>query len=131
MVMTLVFPDTLSNMSPRTAPLGTEVLKSNHSSIEQLPTTWNALSPISQDTTLAFAVPSAEASEFLSSIQELPNISTLGKEKRSPEALGHETKSWVMRTAQRSKQPVQGTIRRAAVDFWTGFVDLIKVRHEI
>lgn len=128
MVMTLVFPDSLSNTSPRTAPLGNEVSIPKNSSIKQLPTTWNPLSPISQDTTLAFAVPCSEASDFLASIQELPNEPIHETRGGSNDAGVQEAKSWVMRAAKKGGLPTQSTMRRSAANFWTGFVDLIKAR---
>jgi len=126
MIMTLVFPDSLSNTSPRTAPLGDEVSIPNNNSIQQLPTTWNPLSPISQDTTLAFAVPRDQASDFLASIQELPNESSR-RRRRASDAGVQEPSSWVMRAAKNGGQPTRGTMRLWATNFWTGFVDLIKV----
>ena len=126
MVMTLVFPDSLSNASPRTAPSAEEVALPDNSSVKHLPSTWNALSPISQDTTLAFAVPSEEAADFLESIRELPN-------KRSSSGHEHdeiaplEADAWIMRAARNGSDPDQPVMRLSARDTWTSFVDLVKV----
>ncbi|KAK3173770.1 3-hydroxy-3-methylglutaryl-coenzyme A (HMG-CoA) reductase isozyme [Lepraria neglecta] len=126
-VMTLVFPDSLSNTFPRTAPLAHEVSIPDNSSIKSLPPTWNPLSPISQDTTLAFAVPFNEASDFLASIQELPNIAVSDKTQgERNEDVTPEPKSWVMKAAKNGGHATRGTMHRSAANFWTGFVDLIK-----
>ena len=127
MLMTLVFPDSLSNTFPRNAPVAREVSIPSNSSVKTLPTTWNPLSPISQDTALAFAVPYDEAPGFLASIQELPNIAAAqeigGKEAGdTPE----DRRSWVMRAAKNG-HPSRGTLRHSAASAWIGFVDLIKV----
>ena len=128
MVVTLVFPDSLSNTFPRTAPLAHEVSIPDNSSVKSLPPTWNPLSPISQDTTLAFAVPSNEASDFLASIQELPNLPAAEEAQEVHNEGGMpEPKSWVMKAVKNGGRPAQGTMRRSAANFWTGFVDLVKV----
>lgn len=128
-VMTLVFPDTLSNTAPRTAPSANEVLVIRNSSVKHLPTTWNPLSPISQDTTLAFAVPADEAVEFVRSIHELPNRGSPPEDgDRLKAEAPHKTKEWVMKAARNGLNPGQPTIRLSAKNTWTGFVDLIKVQ---
>ena len=130
MVMTLVFPDSLSNTFPRTAPLAHEVSIPDNSSVESLPPTWNPLSPVSQDTTLAFAVPFNEASDFLASVQELPNIAISDKTQGDRnEGVTPEPKSWVMKAAKNSGHATRRTMHRSAANFWTGFVDLIKVTY--
>ena len=131
MLMTLVFPDSLSNTFPRNAPVAQEVSIPSNSSVKTLPTTWNPLSPISQDTALAFAVPYDEAHRFLASIQELPN-------KAAPQESGSENagdipadrRSWVMKAAKNG-HPSRGTLRHSATSAWVGFVDLIKVSWKI
>ena len=131
MLMTLVFPDSLSNTFPRNAPVAREVSIPSNSSVKALPTTWNPLSPISQDTALAFAVPYDEAPRFLASIQELPN-------KAAPQESGSEDagdmlddrRSWVMKAAKNG-HPSRGTLRHSATSAWVGFVDLIKVSWKI
>ena len=127
MLMTLVFPDSLSNTFPRNAPLEREISIPSNSSVKTLPTTWNPLSPISQDTALAFAVPYDEAPGFLASIQELPNIAAAQEidatdARDSPEG----SRSWVMKAAKNG-HPSRGTLRLSAANAWIGFVDLIKV----
>lgn len=131
MLMTLVFPDSLSNTFPRNAPVAREVSIPSNSSVKSLPTTWNPLSPISQDTALAFAVPYDEAPRFLASIQELPNIAA-GQESDDKDAGGmlDGRRSWVMKAA-RNGHPSRGTLRHSTASAWVGFVDLIKVSWRI
>jgi len=129
MVMTLVFPDSLSNTAPRTAPSANEIYISGNSSVKHLPTTWNPLSSISQDTTLAFAVSSDEAVDFVRSIQDLPNTDDSSKESdRLDVEAPHELNKWVMKAAKHGRNSAQSTMRLSAQNTWTGFVDLIKVR---
>ena len=124
MVMTLVFPDSLSNSSPRTAPLADQVFIPSNSSVSNLPTTWNPLSPISQDTTLAFAVPSSEASDFLASVQEISHRPDLQGEKGAYD--GGAT-AWVVKAAKYGRHSTQASMGVVAANTWTSFVDLIKV----
>ena len=126
MVATLVFPDSLSNASPRKAPSVKEVVASANGSVKPLPSTWNPLSPISQDTTLAFAVPSAEAAGFLSSIHELPNEKVLHGRDYADESI-LEAEKWIMRGARNGSDPAQPTMRFSVKNTWSGFVDLLKV----
>ncbi len=129
MVMTLVFPDSLSNTAPRTAPSASDVLVFENSSVKHLPTTWNPLSPISQDTTLAFAVSSNEAVDFVRSIYELPNKDHLSEEDdRLKTEAPHEINKWVMNAARIGRNSTQPTMRLSAKNTWIGFVDLIKVQ---
>ena len=128
MVMTLVFPDSLSNTSPRTAPLAAQVSIPANSSVNNLPTTWNPLSPISQDTTLAFAVPSNEAPDFLASVQEISHIPDLqGKEGAFDGGVAQKPNTWVVKAAKNGRHSAQATMGGSAVNTWTSFVDLIKV----
>ena len=126
MVMTLVFPDSLSSASLRTAPSSEEVAIPENSSVKHLPSTWNALSPISQDTTLAFAVPSEEAVKFLESIRELPN-KKIPFEHDHDEVEPLEADAWIMRAARNGSDPGQPAMRLSVRDTWTSFVDLVKV----
>ena len=129
MIMTLVFPDSLSNSSPRTAPLADQIYIPANSSVRNLPTTWNPLSPISQDTTLAFAVPSSEASDFLASVQEISHRPDLqGEEEASDAGAVQGPNAWVVKAAKNGRHPAQATMGVSAADTWTSFVDLIKVR---
>ena len=128
MVMTLVFPDSLSSSSPRTAPLPNHITIPANSSVSNLPTTWNPLSPFSQDTTLAFAVPSDEASDFLASIQEISHRSDLRGEGRAYEGRPtQERNAWVVKPAKNGRHSAHATMGVSLANTWTSFVDLIKV----
>ena len=127
MLMTLVFPDSLSNTFPRNAPAAREVSIPSNSSVKSLPSTWNPLSPISQDTALAFAVPYEEAPQFLASIQELRNKAASQESGgEDTEDMPEDRRSWVMKAAKNG-HPSRSTLRHSAASAWVGFVDLIKV----
>lgn len=129
MVMTLVFPDSLSDSSPRTAPSADHIYIPANSSVRNLPTTWNPLSPISQDTTLAFAAPSSEASDFLTSIQEISHRPDFqGEEGAYDDVPAPRLSPWVVKAAKNGRHSAQATMSFSAANTWTSFVDLIKVR---
>ena len=123
--MTLVFPDSLPNVYPRTAPLALEVPLPNNTTAHSLPTTLNPLSPISQDTTLAFSVPFGEAADFLDTVKELPNGAISGQEH--DEENTRNRKSWVIKTMRKDRQASPSTLRSWASNAWTGLLDLLKV----
>ena len=128
MVMTLVFPDSLSHSSLRTAPLADHIFLPANSSVSHLPTTWNPLSPISQDTALAFAVPSTEASEFLASVQEISYRPDVQEDEVPYNAVPmRQPNTWIVKAAKNSRNPAQATMGVSATNTWTSFVDLIKV----
>ena len=128
MVLTLVFPDSLSDSSPRTAPLANQIYIPANSSVTNLPTTWNPLSPISQDTTLAFAVPTEEASDFLASIQEIPLGPDLQGDIGTYDGWAAERpNAWVVKNTRTGRHPAQAMMGVSAANTWTSFVDLIKV----
>ena len=127
MLMTLVFPDSLSNTFPRNAPLPNEVFANENDSVQLLPTTGNPLHPISQDTTLAFSVPRDEASVFLARIQELP-VQAHSKNFGGNEAdISAEPTRWIMKAANDNGHPVKSSFGVSASNAWVGFVDLVKV----
>ena len=127
--MTLVFPSSLSPNSPQTAPLAHNVPLPQNLSVQSLPSTSNALSPISQDSSLAFSVPYDEAAEFLMFAQEIPNAATIPGSKKARKGLEaepvQEEKRWIMKAAKTNNTI---SIRRWAMESWTSFVDLLKVR---
>lgn len=128
MIMTLVFPDSLSSSSPRTAPLANQISIPANSSVSNLPTTWNPLSPISQDTTLAFAVPSDEAADFLASVQEIPHRSDLQGEEGAYDGIPTEkANAWVVKAAKLGRHSGHARMGVSAANTWTSFVDLLKV----
>lgn len=123
-LFTLVFPHSSSNTSPRIAPRPEEVAIPSNTSAYSLPHTPNSLSSISQDTSLAFAVPYNEAPGFLAAIREVPNGALLNNESHDVEKYGPLL--WVMEAAKSSEQSPRSLTSRAT-NAWTGFVDLIKV----
>ena len=128
MVVTLVFPDSLSISSPRTAPLANQVPIPANISARNLPTTWNPLAPISQDTTLAFAVPSNEASDFLASVQAISHSpNSQGEDDVYDDGLIPKPNVWVVKAAKSRRHSAQTTMGVSAANTWTSFVDLIKV----
>ena len=128
MVLTLVFPDSLSDSSPRTAPLANQIYIPANSSVTNLPTTWNPLSPISQDTTLAFAVPTVEASDFLASVQEIPLGPYLQGEIGAYDGWAAQRPNvWVVKNTKLAHRSAQPTMGVSAANTWTSFIDLIKV----
>jgi len=121
----LVFPHSSSNTFPRTAPQPEEISIPNNTSANLLPNTPNSLSPISQDTSLAFSVPYVEASRFLVAIQEVPNGALLNNESQDLDT--HRPLVWVMEAVKSTEQSPR-SMTSWAVNAWTRFVDLIKVR---
>lgn len=123
-MLTLVFPDSLSNKFPRNAPLANEVPMPEQTSAHPLPSTSNPLYPISQDSNLAFSVPFDEAATFLQKVQELPNEAIFPNEQGRDV---QRTKSWVMKASNPSGNPSHTTLRKWGSGAWTSFVDLLKV----
>ncbi|KAI4179854.1 MAG: hypothetical protein LQ346_007102 [Caloplaca aetnensis] len=118
-IVTLVFPNSLSNIYPRTAPLAYEVLLPNTTSAQPLPTTSNPLHPISQDSTLSYSVPIGEARQFLNAVQEIPN-------KLFSEKSTNQPKAWVMKSIKSNGSASQRTLSNRISNAWTSFLDLIK-----
>lgn len=124
MVVTLIFPGSLSDTFPHNAPLAQDVTIPDNSSARSIPSTGNPLYPLSQDTALAFSVPYSEASNFLSSVQELPNgaASIVNDDQYS-----QRPTTWVIKAAKDREHMNHSTFRNSARNAWTEFVDLIKV----
>lgn len=123
-LVTLVFPDSLSNVYPRNAPQPDKIPMPYNSSAQFLPNTPNALSSFSHDTSLAVAVPFSEASTFLAGIKEIPNEETLSEDAEGLDP--HLTMSWVMEAAEKAGEDTM-LLASWASSAWTKFVDLIKV----
>lgn len=124
--MTFVFPDSLSNRSPRTAPPVDAVPIPSNSSVQFLPPTSNPLSPISQDTTLVFGVPFNEAPEFLAAVQEIPNPGAQREEKSA--GLDYEERKWITKVGKSNGYGTDRSFRGWAANAWTELLDLVKVR---
>lgn len=102
----------------------------DNSSIHLLPSSKHLLSPVSQESTLAFSIPFEKGSEFVSSIRELSAEKKAGKRQASDkdDTTPREEKRWIMGAAKGDVNGHQRTFIRRAHDAWTAFVDLLKVR---
>ena len=121
-LLTLVFPESLSAISPRKAPAADVFRDEQDFSSTLLPSTPNALASITQDTTLAFSVPLQKASKFLSRAQELPA-------QPSQEDLEEpESRNWVMQAINGDGTTSERPFQRWVSRIWINFVDLIRVR---
>lgn len=128
-LLTFVFPDSLSPNSAQTAPPAQSIAVPESLSAKLLPSTSSPLSPISQDSTLAFSLRYADAPEFLASLQEIPDgPQQAPTHSVSADENGNETKRWIMRAAKGDGNDSRGGFRRWAHTAWTEFVDLLKVR---
>ena len=117
--MTLVFPNSLSNNSPQTAPRADAISIPNNTSAHALRSTSNPFSPLSQDTTLAFSVPWKNAGAFLDGLQEIPEHTDVPKDT--------EGRVWVTRASRSKGHGSQSALRNWIVNAWSEFVDLLKV----
>lgn len=120
-LLTLVFPDSLSNDAPKTAPLVHTVPIPQNLSITELPSTSNSLTTYSQDSALAFSLPYSQAPEFLAVAQEIPN-DIPGQETIETEH-GKEKKMWIMKAA---RVHTRSSIVRWIQNAWVEFIDLLK-----
>lgn len=105
----------------------------NNNTINLLPSSKNLLSPISQESTLAFSLPFEQGPEFVTAIRELSVEQKAGmmKNNDNDNAMQREEKRWIMGAAKGDANGHQRTFKRRASDAWTAFVDLLKVRHGI
>ncbi|KAI9704949.1 MAG: 3-hydroxy-3-methylglutaryl-coenzyme A (HMG-CoA) reductase isozyme [Candelina mexicana] len=128
-LLTLVFPNSLSAHSPQSAPDAQSIPLRPDSSHKQLPSTSNLLSPISQDTSLAFSLPYEEASDFLTAVREISGQSDIARRSRDGRlrtADSDEEKRWIMKAAKGTGNGSQRSFRKWASNAWTEFVDLLK-----
>jgi hydroxymethylglutaryl-CoA reductase (NADPH) len=86
--------------------------------VELLPSTSNPFSPLSQDTTLAFAAKWDEASEFLDRLQNIP--------ERLDSSSDKDDRVWVLKDNKANINTSQSALRNWATNAWTEFVDLLK-----
>ncbi|KAL9115706.1 MAG: hypothetical protein Q9227_000074 [Pyrenula ochraceoflavens] len=114
---TLIFPSTFSSSS-KLAPLAETVPVPSNITANSIPTTPNLLSPISQDSSLAFSLPFQDVQYFLDSVREIPD--------RSDVITEHNTKVWNLKTARYSASNAPRSLRVWLRDAWVSFVDLIK-----
>lgn len=119
-LVTLVFPNSLSNIHPWAAPLADQVPLPNNTSAQVLPSTSNPLHLISQDSTLSYSIPYIEVHDFLRAVQEIPNQPFAKKNINQP-------KSWVIKASKSNGNTSQRLLLNRITDAWTWFLDLIKV----
>ncbi|OJD27270.1 hydroxymethylglutaryl-CoA reductase (NADPH) [Blastomyces percursus] len=115
---TFVFPDS-SARSPQAPPAAKNVAVPANCSAVPIPHTPNLLSPISHDSSLAFAVPYDQISDFLKAAQEIPA-------EQDVEDGSAEQKKWIMRAARSSGSGSRRVLRIWLTDAWNSFVDLLK-----
>jgi len=75
---------------------------------------------------LAFSLPYNEASDFLTTFQEIPASGAETKTSESDLGGVKESKKWIMKAA-RTNVEKSGSISGWAIGAWTSFLDLIKV----
>lgn len=122
-LITFVFPNSISS-TPQTAPRPASVPTPSNSTASVLPCSTGRLSAISQDTTLAYSMPFAEAPSFLVASQEIPVSKAASQVRYSDDGSQTEEKKWIMKAVRCSGS---GSVRRWAKNAWVDFVDLLKV----
>ncbi|KAK4167234.1 hydroxymethylglutaryl-coenzyme A reductase-domain-containing protein [Cladorrhinum sp. PSN259] len=120
-LLTLVFPETLSADTSRAPPVVNAVPIPQNLSIRSLPSTSNSFTTYAQDSALAFSIPYAQAPEFLSVAQEIPNDIPV-QETRETE-YGREKKMWIMKAA---RVQTRSSLLKWAQNAWIEFTDLLK-----
>src|SRR2546423_343727 len=114
---TFIFPDSSTS---HLAPLPEAVPIPHNVTAKVVPPTSNLLSPISHDSSLAFALPWSEVPDFLTAAREIRI------ELGQPQDAEH--KIWIMKAARSNGNSSRRTYRVWLRDGWTSFVDLIKVK---
>lgn len=120
-LLTLVFPESLSDDAPRTAPPLNTIPASQNLSIRHLPSTSNSLTTYSQETSVALGVPFGQARDFLAAAQEIPN--DIADQEVRETGNGKEKKLWIMKAARVNPR---SSIVRWASNTWLDFLDLLK-----
>lgn len=101
----------------------------DNSTVKLLPSSKNILSPISQETTLAFSVPNDHAEDFLNSVQQLDaNGQTVQDGVNNADGtLSRGKKVWVMSILREDMSGTHRGLKGRVYAAWTAFVDLLKV----
>ena len=113
---TLVFPDSATS---QLAPQPASIHFPSNASARNLPSTSNILSPISQDTSLAFSSSFDTVADTLRAIQELPAGPSTSQD--------NEDRKWTMKAARVNGHGQRPSYRAWLSDGWSSFVDLLKV----
>ncbi|KAK0730903.1 hydroxymethylglutaryl-coenzyme A reductase-domain-containing protein [Lasiosphaeris hirsuta] len=121
-LLTLVFPESMSADATRAPPVVNAVPIPQNLTITSLPSTSNSFTTYAQESALAFSVPYAQASEFLTIAQEIPNDIPSPQETRETEH-GREKKMWIMKAA---RVQTRSSLVRWAQNAWVEFTDLLK-----
>ena len=118
-LISLVFPDTLTDESADNAPKPHVVPSYENPTVRLLPPTENSFTTYSQDSMLAYSVPWNQARWFLQDAQEIPNEGA--EEMETHYAL--EKKTWIMKAA---KVTSRYTLMQWAQNAYAEFLDLLK-----
>jgi len=124
-LITFVFPDSMST-TPRTAPKPHQIRTPPNASARVLPCSSNPLSPISQDSTIAYSLPFSKAPDFLAASQEIPVTADISQSRSLEDGSSREEKMWIMKAVKNGANG-SGGLQSWARNAWTDFVDLIKV----
>ncbi|KAI9814685.1 MAG: 3-hydroxy-3-methylglutaryl-coenzyme A (HMG-CoA) reductase isozyme [Thelocarpon impressellum] len=119
-LLTLVFTD--SAASSQAPPRADAVEVPDSLMARLLPSTSSPLFPISQDSTLVYSIPYANASAFLSSVQEIPDVR---KDVEGAHA-SDEERRWIMEAAKGDGKDSTTTFSKWLSRTMTKFVDLLK-----
>lgn len=120
-LLTFVFPESLSDDAPRTAPALKTIPAPQNLSIRHLPSTSNSLTTYSQETSVALGVSFGQARDFLAAAQEIPN--DFADEEVRETGNGKEKKLWIMKAARVNPR---SSLARWASNAWLDFIDLLK-----
>ncbi|KAL7921820.1 3-hydroxy-3-methylglutaryl-coenzyme A reductase [Trichoderma austrokoningii] len=118
-LLTLVFPEIVSEGASTSAPGSHAVPSPQNLSITALPATINSFAAYAGDSVLAYSVPYEQAPEFITAAQEIP----LENAQEAETQHGREKKMWIMKAAKVDGGPnLVLWIRNA----WSTFIDLLK-----
>lgn len=119
-LITLVFPESSTiNSAPSQPSVPTNV------SVERIPSSSSSFSTLSPDTSFAYALPYAEASDFLKAMHEISAPADVADAQGSDKEGTREVKKWMMRASRNAS--AAGGVRNWIEESWTSFVDLLKV----
>jgi hydroxymethylglutaryl-CoA reductase (NADPH) len=115
-LMTLVFPETTDETTAAT-PRRHAVPTPQNLSVIPLPATAN-----NQDTFISYALPFAEAPEFVAAAQEVPTETSGDQAEAAVTGADGEKKMWIMKAA---KVTSSNSFSQWASDAWAEFLDLV------
>ncbi|KAH8723791.1 3-hydroxy-3-methylglutaryl-coenzyme A reductase [Phaeosphaeriaceae sp. PMI808] len=118
-LVTLVFPESSNINSAPSQPI-----VPNNLSAQLLPSSSSSFSTLSHDTSLAYLIPYAEASDLLRATQEISAPADAAEGQGSDKEGTREEKKWMMRANKNS--PTQTGVRNWVSESWTSFLDLLK-----